>query len=439
MRSSRERVTGIIIGIVAIFGWGTSPLWGQSFNSGSTGADGPFSPTCTVPQGQTTCTVTINLPPSGMFNFTTITVPDQVIVKFNRNAGNTPVTMLASGDVSIQGLIDVSGGDANQSQGVTVRTPGRGGPGGFDGGIGGLAPSFLASTTGSPGLGPGGGFGGAISGSTSCTGGGGAFLMAGTDPACASTGSSPAYGVHTLLPIIGGSGGGGGAAAADRDGNGGGGGGGAILIASSGTITFAGVRDGSGIWATGGAGHWSTDLNGSIFFDGGGSGGGVRLIANHLAFMKNNHPPIDVSRRSTGASDGRVRLESFTTDWQNLFAIPTNWSRGFPGSLSTPSVHITAVGGIPAPTNASGTFLDATDVILDPSLPNLFTVSLAATNIPLGTVVDVNVVTQGVAQPTKFTSTPLTGTLASSTATANVTLTPGASVLTATATFVAAP
>jgi hypothetical protein len=70
--------------------------------------------------------VTINLPPSGVFNFTTINIPDQVIVKFNRNAGNTPVTMLASGDVSIQGLIDVSGGDANQAQSITVRTPGRG-------------------------------------------------------------------------------------------------------------------------------------------------------------------------------------------------------------------------------------------------------------------------------------------------------------------------
>jgi len=52
--------------------------------------------------------------------------------------------------------------------------------------------------------------------------------------------------------------------------------------------------------------------------------------------------------------------------------------------------------------------------------------------VPLG----VSVVTEGMATRNTFTSTALAGTLASSSATVNVTP-PGTSVLTATATFVA--
>src|SRR3989304_1149591 len=66
----------------------------QSFSSGSTGADGAFTPT-----GNTTRT----LPPSGVFNFTTVNVPAGVTVTFTRNATNTPVTLLATGAVTVAG------------------------------------------------------------------------------------------------------------------------------------------------------------------------------------------------------------------------------------------------------------------------------------------------------------------------------------------------
>src|SRR2546426_1003989 len=65
-----------------------APALAQTFNSGSTGADGPFNPTANT---------TLALPPNGVFNFTTINIPSGVTVRFTRNATNTPVTMLASG------------------------------------------------------------------------------------------------------------------------------------------------------------------------------------------------------------------------------------------------------------------------------------------------------------------------------------------------------
>src|SRR2546425_725447 len=147
---------------------GIAPAFAQTFSSGSTGVDGAFSPT--------TNPTTLMVPPSGVFNFTTINVPSNVSVKFTRNASNTPVTMLATGNVTIAGIIDVRGGDGGSSRtfGTVVGSNGgAGGPGGFDGGSG--APAVV-STTGGSGLGPGGG-----SGSTgpSGGGGGGGYVVAG--------------------------------------------------------------------------------------------------------------------------------------------------------------------------------------------------------------------------------------------------------------------
>src|SRR6266850_779576 len=61
-----------------------------SFNSGSTGADGAFNPSSST---------TLQVPESGVFNFTTVNIPGPVTVTFTRNSKNTPVTILATGDV----------------------------------------------------------------------------------------------------------------------------------------------------------------------------------------------------------------------------------------------------------------------------------------------------------------------------------------------------
>src|SRR5947207_5749504 len=87
---------GVTVGLQAFGGSATA----QTFNSGSTGADGAFSPTSTT---------TVALPATGVFNYTTVNIPTGVTVRFTRNPSNTPVTILASGDVTIAGAIDVGG------------------------------------------------------------------------------------------------------------------------------------------------------------------------------------------------------------------------------------------------------------------------------------------------------------------------------------------
>lgn len=202
------------------------------FTSGSTGADGALN---------VTENMTIDLPPDGILNYTTITVAVGRILKFNRNVMNTPVYLLATGDVTITGTIDLSGSSRNGA------AAGVGGPGGFDGGFG----QFQGFPSGD-GQGPGGG---RSNGDVSAALWGGAYgLPAGNN--------GSVYGNTLLSPLIGGSGG----AAWLNSSAGGGGGGGAILVASSTRITINGT-----IFANGGTGA------------GGGSGGAVRVVAPVVA------------------------------------------------------------------------------------------------------------------------------------------------------------
>jgi len=404
-----------------------TPLLAQTFVSGSTGADGPFNPTVNV---------TLDLPPSGIFNFTTVNIPSNVVVTFNRNAANTPVTILATGDVSIAGIIDVSGGDA------VAGVPGRAGPGAFDGGMGGTG--FGSSPNGTPGLGPGGGQGGvAGAGQFPGSASGGGFGTQGTANGAAVPGGQT-YGVHTLFPLIGGSGGGGGAGGPTSSGPAGGGGGGAILIASSGTITMNVQFVSRGIFAQGGNGAVKAVGLPQNVASGCGSGGAIRLIANSIV---TNGALLDVrsgcSAGLIGGGLGRVRLETFQQSGGFGPGGITTSSQGLPGKVlpdsASPSVRIVSIGGVNVPPTPQATYFNVPDVTVDPNLANPITVALEAHNVPLGTALAVSVVTEGVATRTTFNSTPLTGTLASSTATANVTLPPGTSVLTATATFAGAP
>src|SRR6266852_4459808 len=219
-----------------------APGVASAFNSPSTGADGPFNPTVNT---------TVALPPSGIFNYTSVNIPVGVTVKFLKNTTNTPIVILATGDVAIAGTLDVNGtasadvGAAGDGALGDDGNPGVGGPGGFDGGRGGPAG---ASNVGGNGLGPGGGTGGFTVATSNCGiavwgGSGGGFVVAGgTISTCggAFPAAGLAYGSSQLLPLIGGSGGGGGAGGTAIPGSGGGGGGGAILIAASGTVNVAG-------------------------------------------------------------------------------------------------------------------------------------------------------------------------------------------------------
>src|SRR5262249_8540292 len=138
--------------LVAVFLFAAVPfaLRAQNppFNSGSTGAMGAF----TMSENQT-----LNVPPDGVFHYTTITISGGVL-SFNRNAANTPVYLLARGDVMINGWISVSGSSAMHS----AQFYGVGGPGGFDGGMAGTGGT--APTAGGDGKGPGGGSHGVVGG-----------------------------------------------------------------------------------------------------------------------------------------------------------------------------------------------------------------------------------------------------------------------------------
>src|SRR6266550_4350883 len=85
-----------------------SPAALAQFNSGSTGADGALNMTTNT---------TLDLPPNGIFNFTTINVASGATLSFNRNIFNTPAYLLATGDVIIDGTIDVSGSGSVEGAG----------------------------------------------------------------------------------------------------------------------------------------------------------------------------------------------------------------------------------------------------------------------------------------------------------------------------------
>lgn len=271
----RNRMLLITVGFWASF---TAAAWAQNFDSGSNGSYGSIN--CTVnpyqcvlhegtPGGPVTIPCnsqqicTLDMPPDGIFHCTTITMAQSAPVihlKFNRNPLNTPVYLLATGDVTIGGLINVGGGDGGLVGGV-------GGPSGFDGGTPGFGPEISAGAGHGPGAGgPGSGAGYGLPG------------VGGPSPGAA-------YGSSLLVPMVGGSGGGGGEG---TPGAGGGGGGGAVLVASNTRITIPSLGI---ISARGGRGASC------------GSGGAIRLIAPVVS----GTGLVDV--RNCG-NDGRIRVDT---------------------------------------------------------------------------------------------------------------------------------
>lgn len=214
---------------------------------------------------------TVMLDADGVFNFTTITVPLGATLRIAPNATNTPAVLAATGDVVIDGTIDVSAGHFS---------PLAFGPGGGAGGANGHGAASGQSGTGlSPGHGgqfPGGGVGNA--------GGGGGMATPGL-VATSRTNSSPAAGGAAIgYPgPVGGSGGGGGSGwvlfGVELDGGGGGAAGGGLLITTPGSI----IVNGS-ILANGGHAVWGfANVFGFGGPGGGGSGGNLMLEASGIA------------------------------------------------------------------------------------------------------------------------------------------------------------
>lgn len=397
----------------------------NTFSSGSTGADGAFSPTSSQ---------TIVVPDSGVFNFTTFTIPGGVTITFARNPSNKPLTILASGDVLISGSINIDGKGGNSNG-----SGGSGGPGGFNGGAGGYG--FDQSFSGIPGDGPGGGGGGIGGASVNPPGygGGGGYSTGGGNGFGGSGGVNSGlggarYGAVTVLPLIGGSGGGGGAAGANNRGSAGGGGGGAVLIASSTSITVNGS-----ILARGGSGDNQTCSSGP---GGGGSGGAVRLIANTVkgggSIQVNGGSGTGCfSGQSSGnGGQGFVRVEAFDYSALTAGTSPAgiiSFALPHPVTVSNaPSLRIASVGGVNAPGSPTGSLQGVPDIVVPTTTTNPMTVALEGSNLPVGTVVQVTL-TPSRGNRTSVQSSALTGTEAASTASASLSLPTGVSVISASA------
>ncbi|MCP5517328.1 MAG: hypothetical protein H7A45_08745 [Verrucomicrobiales bacterium] len=289
-------------------------LWSQTpsvvFDCGSTGELGDVvidAPTL------------IALPPDGILHYRSLHVQSGGSVSFIKNAANTPVYILSQGDVTIEGVLIVAGGNSGGSAG-----PGLGGPGGFDGGqhASGEAPP-------GDGRGPGGGRAG-NDGSASAADSAGSAGFLDTGVSAGSNRVGPAYGNPALIPLLGGSGGGG------TPTYGGGGGGGALLLASNTRIVFAGGS--ASVDASGGSntGAWN-----------GGSGGAVKLVAPHVT----GPTRINVSSRAGSGSPGRVRVDAADfSGWQGG-AVSPGRSLSYGSMLATglegdlPRLELVSVGG----------------------------------------------------------------------------------------------
>jgi hypothetical protein len=326
----------------------------------------------TWPAGTTVSwdTITIPLPPDGIFIFDSFRVrmtPDMYYwarVKFGSNAANTPVTILVSGDVTIEGgYFDVSGESGQQKSSYSNGKGGLGGPGGFRGGDGAFQALYL-TRDGAAGLGPLGGAGGTVDPYTN--GANGQFL-----------------GAAELRPLVGGSGGGGGASAGegtDCGGAGGGGGGGAILIAANGTIflTSGGIYANGGGWGySWGCGSWG----------GLGSGGAVRLVA-HAVSVTGGY--VYAYSNAGDSSKGSIRIEAIDTSNINFqYFSPTPRVIPWVGPLTNPFVqylNFTSINGQQVPATPQGAF-GKTDVTLPVAGPTTF--QLESKGVPGGTGIEV--------------------------------------------------
>lgn len=426
-------------------------LSAHAFESGSTGADGVLAPAAGVG------TVEIDLPESGILNYSSVQIPAGVTVRFKRNTLNTPVVLLVSGDASIAGTINVSGthgahvGTAGDGNVADDGVPGKGGPGGFDGGRGGAADQTQKPEVirGGSGLGPGGGKGG-IEGGANCAlryhphiGGGAGFAGNGREDAhsayyCGGGSFSDAvgrsYGNALLQPLIGGSGGGGGRGGANFAGSGGGGGGGALLIAVSGTLNHTGS-----ILANGGGSGSAAGTNAGAS-GGGGSGGGVRLVATRVtgngSISANggcifNGSTALANCESYGASVGRIRIEAPTITYSG--ASNPAYTTDTPGPVflaNLPSLRIASVAGAAVPAVPTG----QADVVLPADVANPVTVTFETVNVPVGNTVLLKVVPAN-GNPIEVQSPAIAGSAAAGTASVQVNLPQGPSVLQATSTY----
>ncbi len=274
----------------------------QTFDSGSDGSDGPlflttpgivdFNPAVLFPHHV-----------GNVYRFQAITIGRGVTVRLNTLAGGSAAAWLSQGPVLIEGTLDLTGADSVAYAAGGKRTPVRGGPGGYPGGVG--ASKYAEAQPGE-----------------------------GTSPGAPNHGGAFSGNIF-LVPLTGGSGGGGTDAAS------GGGGGGALLIASSSSITVNGI-----INANGG------NQNAAEFATTGGGGGAVRLAAPRIDGTGGTITARGgkASGGDFSGSDGRIRIEAFENELTaDLNGTPVSVGkpfRPFPPDEAGPSARILSMGGV---------------------------------------------------------------------------------------------
>ncbi|MBK1833194.1 hypothetical protein [Roseibacillus ishigakijimensis] len=342
--------------------------------------------------------------PDGIWNFTSINIPEWVAVYFDRNAANSPVTWLATEKVTINGRIYLNGetGPDNDLSGRVA----LGGPGGYDGGLGGVRFDISGRYAGTPGQGPGGG---EAPTEERQTGGHGQY--------------TGVYGNTLVQPLIGGSGGGGGSASSNANGGNGGGGGGAILIASSRDIEING-----GIQANGGNRSY-----GGASYGGYGAGGAIRLIADRL--IGTGH--LEAEGPSSGG-EGRIRMEGYYRPLApNASPVPSATAPVESIDFSNqPALSVISVAGENVAQPPSGS-LSSPDVIFTEAGPVSITVQ--GQNIPQGTPVSVRITSNEGIIELPSGDDPVVSLNASGTATFNTVVPKGTGTIQAFAEFTLTP
>jgi hypothetical protein len=254
----------------------------------------------------------------GIFSFQSFTLAVNAELQV---VGNSPLVILASGDIDIEGGIDVSG---TCMPGTTVAGGGLGGAAGMPG----ANPGKGTMGGGGAGGSPVGGFGGGGGGGYGDVGGaGGPSSVAATSGGAA----GKLFGDLTAVDFIlsGGGGGGGGGGLVVGTSSVGGSGGGAIQIASNGMITLgagallnAGGCHGSGGTAAGGGGGGAggtiliegrtitLDKDTVLAANGGGGGGGDGSDGNDG--MADDKKPNGGSSSGSGSNGGNGAAKNTT-------------------------------------------------------------------------------------------------------------------------------
>ncbi|HEX2900068.1 MAG TPA: T9SS type A sorting domain-containing protein [Bacteroidia bacterium] len=288
----------------------------QCFDCG-TGADGAFH-----------ATVDTTLA-GGQHNFSTFSIDAGVTV---RVTGSVPLQIAATGAVSINGTLDVSG--LHGADGVTFAAGGLGAIGVAGGGDGG-GGSYSANNgpiVGGAGTGPGvGGVGDGWSG-----GGGAGYAAVGFSSGGVGGLGGPSYGTPDLAVSNAGSGGGGGSGGYQCGAGGGGAGGGYVYIGSCASITVSGTINANG-------GNGGSDGTGNCGGGGGGSGGSIWLACNlvnvtgSISAIGGNGGASAVSGSpyfGTGGSGamGRIRIDATTYSGSGT-VMPAS---GYSGQVGSP-------------------------------------------------------------------------------------------------------